>query len=220
MLEERLYEFDEIAAYLHANTNRTIGNKLTRYKVEYQEEGVRGKPHTFSITKINDPFRVFCVFDLGLSPQTNFTKFRDFVFFLLTDDDFSWRPMELMEEYLRRFANGPSRQTISNYLTVLKDRELIALNGDYVYYRVYKDIDVQKHEIVTKEAYSQAWAVYWQERNEGADSRLAYCVMYSFFNGVPRKQHKIEQNVFYANTLDYLEELATNSFLAEYGEII
>ncbi len=220
MLEEKTYKIRDLEAYLHTRSPKKVREKLSRYDVEYIEGSERGPLRTYEITAINDPFRLYCVFDLGVSPQTDFHKLRDFTVYLLTNDDFSWRPMEMMEEYLRRFTDGPTRQTISHYLRIFTDRELIALNGEYVYYKVYKDRGVQKHEIIEKAEYSAAWAVYWECRNEEKNSGVAYTTMYNKFGGVPRKQRKVNQNAFYLDTLDRLEEYATDSFLAEYGEIL
>lgn len=221
MLELKTYKFAEIAAYLHAGRSRGVRDKLTHYGVEYTESGGHhDQSKTYTITAINDPFRLFCVFDLDIPPQTDFKKLRDFTVYLLTSNDFNWRPMEMMEEYLRRFADGPSRQTISHYLRLFSDKGLIAMNGDFVYYKVYHDRGIQKHEIITKEQYCAAWAVYWDRRNQGADSLAAYHAMYSWLGGVPRKQQKIAQNGIYQDELDRLEEYATDSFLAEYGEML
>ncbi len=221
MLELKTYGFAEIAAYLRVRRSRGVRDKLTRYNVEFTEGGGHAdQDKTYTITAIQDPFKLFCVFDLEIAPQTDFIKLRDFTVYLLSVDDFNWRPMEMMEEYLRRFANGPSRQTISHYIKYFTDRDLIAMNGDYVYYKVNKDRGVQKHEIITKEQYAAAWAVYWDRRKNGADSRAAYSVMYSWLGGVPRKQRKTVSNGIYKADLDRLEEYATESFLSQYGEIL
>ncbi len=220
MLETRTYTLAEMEAYFHTRRPRNIRDKLTRYNVEFVEGTGRGPLRTYEITAIHDPFKLFCVFDLGISPQMDFHKLRDFVFYLLKDDDFSWRPMEMMEEYLRRFSSGPTRQTISNYIKIFERMELIAKSVDFVYYKVYKDRGVQKHAIITKADYSAAWAVYWDSRNNGDDSGVAYSRMYSWLGGVPRKQPKILQNAFYTATLDLLEKYAAESFFAEYGEML
>lgn len=221
MLETRLYKFAEIAAYLHAGHARGVRDKLTRYNVDFIEGGgQRDQTKTYTITAIRDPFKLFCVFDLGIEPHTEFKKLRDFLFYLLTDDDFSWRPAEMMEVYLRRrFPNGASRQTITNYLKIFEAKNLIAVNGEYVYYKVIRGT-VQEHEIITEAEYKAAWAVYWDNRNGGDDSDLAFSRMYRWLGGVPRKQQKIQQNAFYTDTLDLLERYATDSFLAEYGEML
>lgn len=120
----------------------------------------------------------------------------------------------MMEEYLRIAGCGMSRQTISGYIRRLEQKNLIA-GTNYVYYRVYKEFGVQKHEIVTKEAYSTAWALYWDKRRKGYDSRAAYSVMYNVFKGVPRKQRRLEQNALEGDTLNRLSELVAESYLSE-----
>lgn len=213
MLEAKAYTANELFSILGTNSKTATNRKLNSYKVSYTSAG-RGNNLTYTITDIPDRFKVYCVFDLRFDPHTDFNKLRDFLFYLLGDDDFSWRPVEMMEEYLRKVKRGISRQTISKYVEQLEGLNLIA-GTDYVYYRVYKDFGVQKHEIVTKEEYSAAWSVYWAKRECGYDSRAAFSAMYNAFKGVPRKQRRIEQNALYNDTLDLLSELVTESYISE-----
>ena len=214
MLEIKTYKFDEIADYLQTHSNQSIRRKLNRYGVKFQEEG-RGRMKTFTILSIPDPFPLYCVFDLGIDYRTDFKKLRDFTFFLLGDDDFSGRSQEMMEEYLHNGGYNISRQTISKYIALYERKELIATNGDTVYYRVYHENKIQKHEIITKEKYCTAWKIYWSYRREGEDSGFAFYCMYSFLNGAPRKQNKIEINAFYLDTLNTLSKYVAESFLNE-----
>ena len=138
MLEKRLYKFDEIADYLGTRNNQGLRNKLQRYGVKFQEEG-RGRMKTFNILSIPDPFPLYCVFDLGIDYRTDFKKLRDFTFFLLRDDDFSGRSGEMMEEYLHNGGYQISRQTIAKYIALYERMDLIATNGETVYYRVYHE---------------------------------------------------------------------------------
>lgn len=213
MLETKTYPAGELFAIMRTRNKSATDGKLNNYNISYTSEG-RGNRLTYTITNIPDRFKVFCVFDLNFSPQIDFRKLRDFIFYLLGDDDFNWRPMEMMEEYLRIAKRGMSRQTISGYIRRLERLNLIA-GTDFVYYRVYKEFGVQKHEIVTKEEYSAAWGVYWAKREQGYDSRAAYSVMYNSFGGVPRKQRKLEQNALEGDTLNMLSELVAESYLSE-----
>ena len=217
MLEKRLYKFDEIADYLGTRNNQGLRNKLQRYGVKFQEEG-RGRMKTFNILSIPDPFPLYCVFDLGIDYRTDFKKLRDFTFFLLRDDDFSGRSGEMMEEYLHNGGYQISRQTIAKYIALYERMDLIATNGETVYYRVYHEGLFQKHEVITKELYCKAWSVYWKKRRKNADSLLAFRCMYNFLDGVPRKQNKIVKNGFYTDTLNSLSELVAESFLNEKAE--
>ena len=217
MLEKRLYKFDEIADYLGTRSNQGLRNKLQRYGVKFQEEG-RGRMKTFTILSIPDPFPLYCVFDLGIDYRTDFKKLRDFTFFLLRDDDFSGRSGEMMEEYLHNGGYQISRQTIAKYIALYERMDLIATNGETVYYRVYHEGLFQKHEVITKELYCKAWSVYWKKRRKNADSLLAFRCMYNFLDGVPRKQNKIVRNGFYTDTLNTLSKLVAESFLNEKAE--
>lgn len=173
---------------------------------------------TFTILSIPDPFPLYCVFDLGIDYRTDFKKLRDFTFFLLRDDDFSGRSGEMMEEYLHNGGYQISRQTIAKYIALYERMDLIATNGETVYYRVYHEGLLQKHEVITKELYCKAWSVYWKKRRKNADSLLAFRCMYNFLDGVPRKQNKIVKNGFYTDTLNSLSELVAESFLNEKAE--
>ena len=217
MLEHRRYTFNEIADYLGTQSNQGIRRKLERYGVEFQEEG-RGRMKTFNILSIPDRFPLYCVFDLEIDYRTDFKKLRDFTFFLLGDEDFTGKSCEMMEQYLRYGGYLISRQTISKYLALYEKKELIAMNGEYIYYRVYHDGTLQKHEVITKEQYCAAWNEYWNVRRDGASSLTAFRHMYDSFNGVPRKQQKAEFNVFAIETLNTLSELVAESFLNEKTE--
>ena len=217
MLEKRLYKFDEMADYLGTRSNQGMRRKLERYGVEFREEG-RGRMKTFTILSIPDPFTMYCVFDLGIDYRTDFKKLRDFTFFLLGDKDFTGQSGEMMEEYLRNGGYPISRQTIAKYLALYERMDLIAMNGELVYYRVYHEGQFQKHKIISKERYCAAWDVYWTKRREGAGSLTAFSCMYHFLDGVPRKQCKVEMNVFAIDTLNTLSELVADSFLNEQTE--
>jgi len=214
MLEKRKYKFDELADYLGTRSNQGMRRKLQHYGVEFREEG-RGRMKTFDILSIPDPFPLYCVFDLEIDYRTDFKKLRDFTFFLLRDDAFTGQSKEMMEEYMNTFGHPASRQTISKYIALYESKELIAMNGEVIYYRVYHEGQFQKHEVITKELYCEAWDVYWQKRRVGASSLTAFSCMYHFLNGVPRKQNKVEKNVFAIDTLNTLSELVADSFLNE-----
>jgi hypothetical protein len=212
MLEAKTYKFDEIADYLKTRSAQAIKRKFDRYGVKFHEEG-DGNRKPITILSIPDPFPLYCVYDLGIDYRTDFKKLRDFTFFLLRDDGFTGKSGEMMEEYLHNGGYQISRQTISKYLKLFEGMELIAMNGEMVYYRVYHEGQVQKHEVITKELYCAAWNVYWTKRGEGCDSLAAFSCMYSFLNGVPRKQNKVEMNVFAIDTLNTLSKIVADSFL-------
>lgn len=208
MLETRDYSYDEITAYLHTNDCEATERKLEKYEIEFAKSG-RGKKSVYTIKAINNPFKVFAVFDIGVAPQTDIKKFAHFLFEILCDEEFNGMGMEMMEEYLRDSPNSVSRQTIGTYLRRLRQNYFISQStSDFVYYRVYKHYGCQTHEVITKEEYAEAWKHYWMLRNEmGYESRPAYQSMYNKFGGTPRKFGVLERNAFYNEIYDWLIEV-------------
>lgn len=207
MLELREYKYAEIAEYLHCSSPAGLNKKLNNYEVKYQQKG-RGQSSTYIITAINNPFKLFSVFELAVSPQVDFRKLSYF-FYELLNDQYMGLGAEMIEEKLRKTSHPISRQTISKYLKYAENNYLIAIdNTDCVYYRVYKHYGEQVHEEITKAEYSKAWKYYWHLRNEeGWDSSRAFTAMYNMFNGAPRKQGKILRNGIFNELINWLLEI-------------
>ena len=218
MLELRCYKNTELYEYLGTKDNGETNKKLKRYNVEYTTEG-RGKDCVYTITAINEPFKMFCVFEVGLDPRMNFTQFLEFMYLLLCDDDFNWRPAEMMEEIMREKGTPASRQTIGKWLHKLEKIDLFARAGETVYYKVYKQYGVQKQEIITKEEYSAAWKVYFDCKKRGYNGLAARSVMYNAFGGVPRKQIRFEQNGIYEEQLNRMTDIVVDEVLKEVGDL-
>ena len=221
-LEMRDYPFGVIRQILGTSNKQNTDQKLERYGYGFTSSGW-GTSRVYTITALPDALsllKTYCVFSLDVSPQTDFRKFRDFVFYLLADDDFNWRPDEMMEEYLRLEGRGMARQTIAKYKACMKDLGYFTTAGEFVYYKVFKVYGVQKQELITEEEYRKAWRLYWEFKNAHpeSDSRPAYSHMYSLFGGVPRKQQRMEANAFYKQEIDHLFELVSNSILEEVSD--
>ena len=222
-IELRDYPLGVLENLIGSRGKQAVDRKLKSYGYKFSSDGT-GKKRVYTITALPDArhqFRSYCVFTLGFDPNTNFKKLRDFVWYVMTDDDFTWRPEEMMEEYLRMEGRGITRQTIAGYKKRLEAHYIIdTIFGDFVYYKVYKEYGVQKHEIITKEEYSAAWKLYWNWRNAhpGEDSTPAYSHMYTKFGGVPRKQRRIQDNLFGKEKADILYDLALKSILEEVSD--
>ena len=217
------YPLGVLRNILGTSDKQGTDRKLEKYGYGFTSTG-RGNTRVYTITSLPDAFhrfRSYCVFNLGYSPKVDFVKLRDFLYLLLGDEDFNWLPDEAKEAYTRLMGKGISRQTIAKYTRELEKTGFIdTIFGDFVYYRVYKDCGVQKHEIITKEEYSKAWKLYWDWRNAhpDKDSTPAYAHMYSKFGGVPRKQRKVQPIIWYKSDLDYILELAAASILEEVSD--
>ena len=221
-LELKTYPIALMRHIVRASSKQDIDRKLTRYGYGFTSEGW-GSARKYTITALpnaSDRFRIFCVFTLGLSPQTDFRKFRDFIFYFMANDDFNWRPNEMMEEYMRNEGRAISRQTIAGYKSKLIELGFFACAGEFVYYKVFNYYGVQKHELITQEEYKRAWDMYWEWRNAHPeeDSNPAYSYMYSKFGGAPRKQRRMAANAFYRKEINELFNLASESILEEVAE--
>ena len=199
---------------LGVKDNQGAQRKLSRYGVRFFVNGW-GKNASFNITAIDDPFKVYCILEMGFDANCDFKKLRNYLFFLLGEDEYCWLPDEPMEKHMRSKGFYLSRQTITKYREHLERLNYIH-GGDFIYYRVYRDDrDRQCYQQVEKEEYNKAWRVYWDIRNDGADSELAFACMYSAFGGVPRKQAKPIKNAFHLKELNYLLDLVSTSIYNE-----
>ena len=216
MLECRTYAASEMCEYLGVKDNSNAKKKLNRYDIVYFLNG-RGKTATFNIVKIREPFKVYCVFDMGFEPHSDFTKLRNFLFFLLGEEEYCWLPDEPLEAYLRSKGFQISRQTITKYRYRLTVLEYYCNSGDFIYYKVFRDEnDIEHHQQVDEEEYKKAWRLYWDKRNnEQWDSKQAFAYMYAAFGGVPRKQQTQYKNLMKAKELNYLMSLVSDSILEE-----
>lgn len=214
LLECKAYPAPEMWQMLGVKDNQGAQRKLSRYGVRFFVNGW-GKNASFNITAIDDPFKVYCILEMGFDANCDFKKLRNYLFFLLGEDEYCWLPDEPMEKHMRSKGFYLSRQTITKYREHLERLNYIH-GGDFIYYRVYRDDrDRQCYQQVEKEEYNKAWRVYWDMRNDGADSELAFACMYSAFGGVPRKQAKPIKNAFHLKELNYLLDLVSTSIYNE-----
>ena len=220
MLECRMYSAQEIWKYLGVRNNSDAKKKLNRYNIVYflnEDKKKIGKNANFNILEIREPFKVYSVFDMGFDPHSDFGKLRNFLFFLLGDDEYCWLPDEPLETYLRSKGHTISRATIAKYRERLTILEYYCNSGDFIYYRVYKDYNgTDHHQQVEADEYNKAWHLYWDKRNEEQwNSEQAFGYMYAAFGGVPRKQAVQYKNLFHEKELNYLMDLVSNSILEE-----
>ena len=85
MLEVRKYSIAELSTILGSTGKQAIDRKLERYGVEYTSTG-RGQSLVYDITKISDPFKVYCITKLGIPAQANFEKIRNLYYYFFCDE--------------------------------------------------------------------------------------------------------------------------------------
>ncbi len=212
MLECKKYRYDELTEYLKTSTVQATDRKLQSYDVQFTRTG-RGAGSVYNITAINDPFRVYAVFELGASPQTDFKKLADFVYLILNDDAFKEMNPTMMEDYLKDKKLGIARQTLAKYIELLEKNNLISKSqSECVYYRVKEKDGVLKRESVSFDEYKMAWQVFWNCVNNGYDRPSAFCAMRKSFGGTPQKCPTIELNAFYIREYNWLNEILVKDF--------
>lgn len=204
MLQLKTYTIQELSTLWNIKKTQSVESKLGQF-AEYEKTG-RGKQAKYTITQKKNEFKEYCL-ELGFSPNTDFDKLALFTYFILNSEDFSWRSQEMMEEYLREFSDGPSRQTIGKYIHRLNDYNIIFEMGDPVYYKVYKDRGVQKHEIILEEDYKKAWSEYFILKDRYSSS-AAMRIVRNRLGGVPRKHNKVIGSAFTAEQYDTLARLS------------
>lgn len=206
MLECRVYTYSELSALFQTRDNQGIQRRLDRWGIRYETKG-RGSGTTFDIQEIADPFKMYCMLDLGFSPNTDFEKLALFLYYLFNADGFDGLPCEMMEARIKADNFVLTRQTIENYLKKLAENNLILRNsGTYHYYFANKGNLLH----ATREEYSQAWREYWQAKNDGLPVRDAISLMCRTYGGVARKQAIILQNGIYGRELDELNAMVCN----------
>ncbi len=214
MLEEREYKKSEIAKILHTTENQGIKRKLNNYGIEYSCSG-RGRNLQIQIIKIPSlfQFRIFCITELNVAPQTDFRKFRNFLYYFMNDEDFRWLPDETIEIRLREKDIPVSRQTISNYKRNLEAANLISLStGNTIVYYFAKN---HQQRIVDKAEYLSAWHEYWENKEKYNSSRIAAQIMREKYGGMARKQYKAEINGILFPVWEKLNDLVCGSIELE-----
>lgn len=204
MLEKRVYTKAEMVELLGTKSRQGIKRKLDGYAVDYSING-RGERIEFEIKEIKDPFKIFCILNLGMPAQTNFDKLCTFLYHFFCDEEFKNLPDEVKESILKTKKNGASRQTIAKYLNRFDTQNWITKSpDDFVYYFAYKG----ERRLTEKEEYCKAWREYWAIMKGEEDRRyLAIDKMIQTYGGVARKQAKPECNAIFLKEINMLVDL-------------
>lgn len=206
-----VYTYPEMVEIFETRDNQGIKRKLERYGIEYNCVG-RGANVEYTIRKINDPFKVFCITELGFSAQTVFLKLRNFLYYALNDDDFLSMPDEVKEYRLKEKADTvgatASRQTIANWEQKFEKMELFHVDtGNFIYYFAYH----HQQTYTTRQRYNSAWKEYWEQQKSGVEYEDRIWYMITNYGGIARKQEVIEINGIYKDTIDTLVNLVNDS---------
>ena len=212
MRELREYGKAELASILGTNTRQGIIRKLDSWGILHDEPRGRSEYMTVNITGITDPFKVYALTELSVSPQTDFTKLRNFLYYFLNDEEFSAMPDEVQEHRMRAEGRDVSRQTIATYKARLEKLGYFATESkNCIYYFAYK----HTQRIVERGEYLRAWHQYWSDRDNGLDSFEAIYRMRETYGGVARKQSIPEFNGIYTSHIKTLNTYIQESLERE-----
>lgn len=194
------YTKPEMSAMFGTRSMQGLQRKIERYGVSFDVDG-RGETANFTITNIENPFKIYCITELGFDGHTDFYKLRNFYYYFFNDIEFRAMPNEVQETRMRLVHKDVSRQTIATYLNKLSQKNYIDLSvGDYVYYFAFKD----KQRIVEKDEYLAAWRKYWKNIRNGHSNYDAIYKMRNEFGGVARKHIIPEISGFYHREIELL----------------
>lgn len=211
MLELRKYAKPELSAMFGTRDMESLQRKLFRYGVGFEVQG-RGESAVFTIREIADPFKVYCIIELGFDGRTDFIKVRNFLHYFFNDEEFMAMPNEVKEHRMRKQGQDVSRQTVATYIAKLDSRNLIDRNtNNFIYYFALG----QEQRIADKEEYLQAWHEYWNDIDNGFSSVEAISRMRKKYGGVARKQPKPAINGIYNKEIEYLNTLVQQSIEKE-----
>ena len=212
MLELKKYTRAEITAILGTRNRQGIMRKLEGYGVEYKIEGWGN--YTLTITAINDPFKLFCITELGIPAQADFTKIRDLYYYLFCCPGFAEQSFESMAQILDDDNRTISSKTIAKWVAHLGHIDYVAFDKeDCKYYAITKTADGRRESTeITAEVYRGGWQIYWNQKAEHG-TQSAYLYMYNFVGGHPKKQAIMKPNAFYINEINYMIDLIQQSFM-------
>lgn len=209
----KVYTKPELSRIFGTKAKQGLNRKMTGYGITFAVSG-RGEKSVYEIQKIQEPFKVFAITELGFDANTDFRKLRNFYFYYFNDEEFMAMPDEVKESRLRKEDKDISRQTIAKYTEKLRGHDLIDRFGNgFIYYFAYKG----EQRIVQREEYSKAWREYWANRNDGMDWYDAIYNMIATYGGVARKQPIPQINGIYKEEIEYMLSLIQQSIENEIG---
>ncbi len=211
MLEERKYTKPEMTKMFGTRSVQGLKRKLEGYGIELDVLG-RGENAIFIIKRIPDPFKLYCLTELGFDGRTDFTKLLYFLYYFFNDIEFMAMPDEVKEARTEEQGRKIARQTIAGYTAKLDRKNLIDRNtNNFIYYFAIK----KTQRIVEKEEYLQAWHEHWDRRKNGMDNYPSIMQMFADYGGVARKQSVPEINGIYTEQIEYLNTLIQQSMEKE-----
>ena len=207
MLEVGLYSVAELRTILGVKTKQEIDRKLDRYLIKYRSNG-RAEKRVYEITEVPDPFKLYCVRELGVPPQADFDRIRNLYYYFFCVEGFTDRPLIEMAKVMEAEGVEASRQCVSKWIAFLRKLDYIGFtNNECEYYAISRDADGNRVcKEISRADYRDAWCIYFEWRDiEGCGS--AYTRMYNTIGGHPYKKPIYRQNALKYEEIEYLVDL-------------
>ena len=208
MLEEKTYKVDDIKEIMKTKRLDVLKGKLTTIDCEFEING-KGKKIELTIIKAPDRFKEFCIYELGIKPQTDFQKLKLFYYKYFFEPDFNTLPYNEIEQHLNKTGVQVARQTFSEWIKLLKEQNITCIDNDNcVYYSCgYKSMGYCAKEI-SEADYKKAWRVFHEtmEKTSG-NAKLAMLKMKDAVGGKAIKKPRMMLNGLEPKTARLIEIL-------------
>ena len=205
ILEEKLYEKNDIEKLLGTYSRQGVTRKLDRYNVEYEISG-RGN-YKIDIKRIPDKFKMFCIIELRMPAQTDYDKLKYFMYYFFCDEEFQRLPNDAKQPFMAEHGVYVSRQTMTKWINLLHNRNWINIGSNYRYYFAYNG-NIKEAD---QNEYNKAWKEYFAISREYNDCYLGVAHVINEFGGMPKKHPLPDQNAFYSKEIQALIDLVTES---------
>lgn len=211
-----VYTRDEMARYFGTSDRQGIRRKLDRY-TRYSVSG-RGEETLYNIIDIPDPFKLYAIFNMHYSPQTDFDKLAKYLYYLMNDEEFRRWPDNIVAQLMSERGCYVSRQTIGSYKEKLVDGIAVEDTGDDIatYYFSYNGYIRE----CTREEYRAAWKEFWElYEASGKEWNVMYRIIWKY-GGKPIKRKRLVLGAFGGGLLYYeLKEVVDNKIEALCGQL-
>ena len=124
MLRITTYTREDLMEIFNTTRIDSIKRSLDRLGYKYETAG-RGKTYTLTITETPDPFKMFCINELGISAQSDFTILRTFFYYFFCDEEFQSLPIGEMERILIEEGKPITRKTLSKWIKYLENKAMM-----------------------------------------------------------------------------------------------
>lgn len=182
------YTKDQLLSALGSKDLSNAKRTLTKQGYSFTTNGKKGNNYRITITSLSIPvsavaaenFRLCCQQELGVKDDIDFNKLAILVCFLEYDYDFINLTLEQMELRIKQQGFTLSRKTISKYLEILENNNLIVcFMSQYAYYVILDN----GTKFIRRDQWLQFWDIYYN------GDKYSYSDILDYLGGKPKKRH-------------------------------